>query len=167
MVNLDNYSNKILFHWNPELLCLGRQIGLVNSGAFGVFWAELSAHTLVCFFFFWSMRRNQNFLLRFKYGPFNSTHLDHGVLNRPAWSTFGYFDVTYVSHIFYYRNFVRETDVSRIPLGKTNDYTYFTKCFLNFAVWIFQKCNKIWPKLQVLNSPIFKIASAKQPETRC
>ena len=25
-----------LFHWNPELLGLGRQIGQINSGAFGV-----------------------------------------------------------------------------------------------------------------------------------
>ena len=32
-----------LFHWNPELLELGRQIGQINSGAFEVFSAKLSA----------------------------------------------------------------------------------------------------------------------------
>ena len=36
-----------LFYWNPELLGLGRQIGQINSGAFGVFSAELSAPILV------------------------------------------------------------------------------------------------------------------------
>ena len=33
--------NEAFFYWNPELLGLGRQIGLINSGAFGVFSAEL------------------------------------------------------------------------------------------------------------------------------
>ena len=28
------------FHWTPEFLCLGRQIGQINFGAFGVFWAK-------------------------------------------------------------------------------------------------------------------------------
>ena len=37
--------NEAFFHWNPELL--GRQIGQINSGAFGVFLAELSAPILV------------------------------------------------------------------------------------------------------------------------
>ena len=39
--------NEAFFHWNPELLGLGRQIGQINSGAFGVFSAELSAPILV------------------------------------------------------------------------------------------------------------------------
>ena len=39
--------NKAFFHWNPELLGLGRQIGQINSGAFGVFSAKLSAPILV------------------------------------------------------------------------------------------------------------------------
>ena len=34
-------SNEAFFHWNSELLGLGRQIGQTNSGAFGVFLAEL------------------------------------------------------------------------------------------------------------------------------
>jgi hypothetical protein len=34
------------FHWNPELFGLGRQIGQINSGAFWVFSAELSAPIL-------------------------------------------------------------------------------------------------------------------------
>jgi hypothetical protein len=38
--------NEAFFHWNPELLGLGRQIRQINSGAFGVFWAELSAPIL-------------------------------------------------------------------------------------------------------------------------
>ena len=44
--------------------------------------------------------------------------------------------------IFYRWNFFRETDGSIIPLRRTNDYNYFTKCFLDFrsiAFWIFQK----------------------------
>ena len=36
-----------LFHWNPELLGLSRQIGQINSGEFGVFSAKLSAPILV------------------------------------------------------------------------------------------------------------------------
>ena len=32
--------NEAVFHWNPELLGLGRKIGQINSGAFGVFSAE-------------------------------------------------------------------------------------------------------------------------------
>ena len=32
---------KVFFHWTPELLGLGRQIGQTNSGAFGVFSAKL------------------------------------------------------------------------------------------------------------------------------
>ena len=39
--------NEAFFHQNPELLGLGRQIGQINSGAFGVFSAELSAPILV------------------------------------------------------------------------------------------------------------------------
>ena len=35
--------NEAFIHWNPELLGLGKQIGQINSGAFGVFSAELSA----------------------------------------------------------------------------------------------------------------------------
>ena len=36
-----------LFYWNPELLGLGRQIGQINSGAFGIFTTKLSASILV------------------------------------------------------------------------------------------------------------------------
>ena len=36
--------NKACFHWNPELLGLGRQIGQKNFGAFGVFSADLSTN---------------------------------------------------------------------------------------------------------------------------
>jgi hypothetical protein len=39
--------NKTFFHWNSELLGLGRQIGHINSWAFGVFWAKISAPILV------------------------------------------------------------------------------------------------------------------------
>ena len=39
--------NEAFFHWNPELLCLGRQIGQINSGAFVVFSAKLSWPILV------------------------------------------------------------------------------------------------------------------------
>ena len=39
--------NEAFFHWNPELLGLGRQIGQINSGAFGVISAKLSAPILV------------------------------------------------------------------------------------------------------------------------
>ena len=39
--------NDAFFHWNAELLGLGRQIGQINSGAFGVFSAELSPPILV------------------------------------------------------------------------------------------------------------------------
>jgi hypothetical protein len=39
--------NEAFFHWNPELVGLGRQIGQINSGAFGVFSVELSAPILV------------------------------------------------------------------------------------------------------------------------
>ena len=35
--------NKAFFHWNPKLLGLGKQIGQINSGAFEVFSAKLSA----------------------------------------------------------------------------------------------------------------------------
>ena len=35
--------NEAFFHWSPELLGLGRQIGQINSGVFGVFSAKLSA----------------------------------------------------------------------------------------------------------------------------
>ena len=38
--------NEAFFHWNPELLGLGRQIGQINSGSFGVFSAKLSAPML-------------------------------------------------------------------------------------------------------------------------
>ena len=39
--------NETFFHWNRELLGLGRQIGQINSGAFGVFSAKLWAPILV------------------------------------------------------------------------------------------------------------------------
>ena len=39
--------NEAFFHWNPKLLGLGRQIGQINFGAFGVFSAELSVPILV------------------------------------------------------------------------------------------------------------------------
>jgi hypothetical protein len=39
--------NEAFFHENPELLGLGRQIGQINSGAFWVFLAELSAPILL------------------------------------------------------------------------------------------------------------------------
>ena len=39
--------NEAFFHWNSELLGLGRQIGQINSGAFGVFSAELLSPILV------------------------------------------------------------------------------------------------------------------------
>ena len=38
---------KPFFHWNPKLLELGRQIGQINFGAFGIFSAELSVPILV------------------------------------------------------------------------------------------------------------------------
>ena len=39
--------NEAFFHWNPELLGLGRQIGQTNFGSFWVFSAKLSAPLLV------------------------------------------------------------------------------------------------------------------------
>jgi hypothetical protein len=33
--------NEAFFHQNPKFLGLGRQIGQINFGAFGVFWADL------------------------------------------------------------------------------------------------------------------------------
>jgi hypothetical protein len=39
--------NEVFFHQNPELLGLGRQIGQINSGAFGVFSAKESGPILV------------------------------------------------------------------------------------------------------------------------
>ena len=39
--------NEAFFHWNPELLGLGRQVWQINSGAFWVFSAKLSAPILV------------------------------------------------------------------------------------------------------------------------
>jgi hypothetical protein len=39
--------NEAFFHWNPELLGLGRQIEQINSGAFGVCLAKISAPILV------------------------------------------------------------------------------------------------------------------------
>jgi hypothetical protein len=39
--------NEAFFHRNPELLGLDSQIRQINSGAFGVFWAEL----FVCLFY--------------------------------------------------------------------------------------------------------------------
>ena len=38
--------NEAFFHWKPEVLGLGRKIGQINSRAFGVFSAELSAPIL-------------------------------------------------------------------------------------------------------------------------
>ena len=43
--------NKAFFHWNPELLGLGRQIRQINSEAFGIFSAKLSAPILVKFIY--------------------------------------------------------------------------------------------------------------------
>ena len=40
-------ANEAFFHWNPEILGLGRQIEQINYRAFGVFSAELSAPILV------------------------------------------------------------------------------------------------------------------------
>ena len=40
-------SNEAFFHWNLELLGLGRQIGHMNYGTFGVFSDKLSAPILV------------------------------------------------------------------------------------------------------------------------
>ena len=39
--------NEAFFHWNSKVLGLGRQIGQINFGAFGVFSAKLSAPILV------------------------------------------------------------------------------------------------------------------------
>ena len=39
--------NEAFFNQNPKLLDLGRQIGQINFGAFGVFLANLSAPILV------------------------------------------------------------------------------------------------------------------------
>jgi hypothetical protein len=39
--------NESFFHQNPKLLGLGRQFGLIDFGAFGVFLANLSATILV------------------------------------------------------------------------------------------------------------------------
>ena len=39
--------NEAFFHWNPELFGLGRHVGQINFGAFGVFSAKLSAPILV------------------------------------------------------------------------------------------------------------------------
>ena len=39
--------NEAFFHRNPKLLALGRQIGQINFGAFGVFLAKQSAPILV------------------------------------------------------------------------------------------------------------------------
>ena len=39
--------NEVFFHWNAELLGLGRQIEQINSGTFEVFSAELSAPILI------------------------------------------------------------------------------------------------------------------------
>ena len=41
------FFNWSLFSWNPELLCLCRQIGQVNSEAFGVFLAKIISTILV------------------------------------------------------------------------------------------------------------------------
>ena len=40
-------SKEVFFHWHPNILGLGRQIGQINSGAFVVFSSELSAPILV------------------------------------------------------------------------------------------------------------------------
>ena len=39
--------NEDVFHCNPELLGLGKQVGQINSSVLGVFSAELSAPILV------------------------------------------------------------------------------------------------------------------------
>ena len=36
---------KPFFHWNPELLGLGRQIRQINSGAFGIYFWPNSQHS--------------------------------------------------------------------------------------------------------------------------
>ena len=41
--------NEAFFHQNPKLLGLGRQIGQINFGAFGVFSNNLSAPILVLY----------------------------------------------------------------------------------------------------------------------
>ena len=38
--------NEVFFHWIPELLGLGKQIGQINCGAFGVFSAKLQESEL-------------------------------------------------------------------------------------------------------------------------
>ena len=49
LVRSRNYGRpmKPFFYQNPKLLGFGKQIGQINSGAFGVFFAELSAPILV------------------------------------------------------------------------------------------------------------------------
>ena len=47
----DAQPNEAFFHWNPELLGLGGQIGQTNSGTFGVFSAKLSTQWVPCPFF--------------------------------------------------------------------------------------------------------------------
>ena len=42
--------NEAFFHWNPKVLGLGRQIGQINFGAFGIFLIKLSASILVQWF---------------------------------------------------------------------------------------------------------------------
>ena len=39
--------NETFIHWNPKLFGLGRQIGQINFGAFGVFLVDLTAPILV------------------------------------------------------------------------------------------------------------------------
>ena len=56
--NLLRMPNEAFFHWNPKRLGLGRQIGQINFGSFGVFSVKLSAPIFVlwvacpCFPFF-------------------------------------------------------------------------------------------------------------------
>ena len=58
--------NEAFFHSNQELLGLGRQVGQINSGTFGVFSAKLSAPILVMF----SIIQPHIYLgLGFEFGP--------------------------------------------------------------------------------------------------
>ena len=60
------------FHWNPELLGLGRQIGQINSGAFGVFSAELSAPILVLLVPWWAVKNLGNNVHTSVFGAVNN-----------------------------------------------------------------------------------------------
>ena len=99
---------KPFFHWNPELLGLGRQIGQINSGAFGVFLAELSVPVLIlwvpspCFplfnHYFYKKQAftyphipNIYFGLGFEFGPQRIRDLAFACLWSVLWMFFGQF----------------------------------------------------------------------------